>query len=93
MDEGVDDSGGVFGLHVLKILVEDKLLHRLVAAYRQQDTGHFYIDTVVANIQGRHASNAVDAWLEDVAAAVAQDIGAQIQSHILNRFVASQTEE
>lgn len=91
MNKRINDCGGVLRLHALKILVKDQLFQRFVAADGQQDAGHFHVDAVVANVQRRHATDAVDARLQDVAAAVAEDVVAQVEGHVLDRFITGQT--
>lgn len=89
MNKGVDDGGGVFWLHVLKILVENELLHRLIATDRKQNTGHFNVDTIITDIQSRNATNAVNARFQYVASSISQNVVAQIQSDIVDWFVTS----
>ena len=93
MNEGVDDGTGVFRFHVGKVLVEDQPLQRLVAADRQEHSGHFHVDSVVADVQFRHAADTVDAGLQDVASAVAQNVIAQIKRHILDKLVTGQSQK
>jgi hypothetical protein len=51
VDERIDDSSGMLGFQILKILIQDEMLERFVATNRQQNTGHFHIDTVIADIE------------------------------------------
>ena len=80
MNKRINDCCGVLRLHTLEILVEDQLLQRLVAADGEEDAGHFDVDAVVAYVQRRPAADAVDARREHVAAAVAEDVVAQVEN-------------
>jgi len=72
VDESIDDSGGMLSFHILKVLVENELLHRLVSADGKEDTCHFDVDSILANVERRDAPHTVNARLKDMAAAVSQ---------------------
>ena len=72
MDKSVNDSDGMLGFHILKVLVENELLHRLVSADGEEDACHFDVDSIFANVERRDTSYAVNARLKDVASAVSQ---------------------
>jgi hypothetical protein len=78
VDERIDDSGGMLGFQILKILIQNEMLERFVATNRQQNTGHFHIDTVIADIECRETTNSVDTRFKNMTASVTQYVVAQI---------------
>jgi len=78
VDERIDDSGGMLGFQILKILIQNEMLERFVATNRQQNTGHFHIDAVIADIECRETTNSVDTRFKNMTASVTQYVVAQI---------------